>query len=108
MSVLLAGLTFNVKAQPKQIKHVILIGVDGFGAYAVPQANMPNLKQMMKTGAWSLKTRSVLPSSSAVNWASTIMGQAQPNMVIPNGEARCPKSHRQQRLNMVYFLPYLV
>lgn len=74
MSVLLAGLTFNVKAQLKQVKHVILIGVDGFGAYAIPQANMPNLKQMMKTGAWSLKTRSVLPSSSAVNWASMIMG----------------------------------
>ena len=74
MSVLLAGLTFNVKAQPKQVKHVILIGVDGFGAYAIPQANMPNLKQMMKTGAWSLKTRAVLPSSSAVNWASMIMG----------------------------------
>lgn len=74
MFLLLASLTFSVKAQPKQVKHVILIGVDGFGAYAIPQANMPNLKQMMKTGSWSLKTRSVLPSSSAVNWASMIMG----------------------------------
>ena len=61
-------------SQVKKIKHVILIGIDGFGAYAVPDANMPVLKQLMSTGSWSLKARSVLPSSSAVNWASMLMG----------------------------------
>ncbi|HOZ84159.1 MAG TPA: alkaline phosphatase [Niabella sp.] len=61
-------------AQPKKIKHVILIGCDGLGAYALPQADMPNLKKLMSDGAWSLKARSVLPSSSAVNWASMLMG----------------------------------
>ncbi|WP_449438127.1 alkaline phosphatase family protein [Pedobacter steynii] len=35
---------------------------------------MPNLKKLMETGSWSLKARSVLPSSSAVNWASMLMG----------------------------------
>lgn len=73
---LLAMLFVTVSAfsQSKKVKHVVLIGCDGFGAYALPEADMPNLKKMMKEGAWSLKARSVLPSSSAVNWASMVMG----------------------------------
>ncbi|MDX1326955.1 MAG: alkaline phosphatase [Arenibacter sp.] len=55
-------------------KHVILIGSDGFGAYAFEKAKLPNLRKMMEEGAYSLQARSVLPSSSAVNWASMIMG----------------------------------
>ncbi len=62
------------KSQVNKIKHVVLIGFDGFGAYSVPDADMPVLKQLMSTGSWSLKARSVLPSSSAVNWASMLMG----------------------------------
>lgn len=55
-------------------KHVILIGSDGFGAYAFKKAKVPNLRKMMKNGSYTLEARSVLPSSSAVNWASMIMG----------------------------------
>lgn len=55
-------------------KHVILIGLDGWGAYSVQQAEMPHIKKCMKEGAYTLKKRSVLPSSSAVNWASMFMG----------------------------------
>ncbi|MBX3255156.1 MAG: alkaline phosphatase [Chitinophagaceae bacterium] len=78
---LLALLIFAAfsQAQSKKVKHVILIGCDGLGAYALPRADMPHLKKMMNEGAWSLKARSVLPSSSAVNWASMIMG-AGPTM----------------------------
>ncbi|WP_316752506.1 alkaline phosphatase [Pedobacter gandavensis] len=65
---------FGVNAQVKNVKHVILIGCDGLGAYAIPDAQMPNLKKLMETGASSLEARSVLPSSSAVNWASMLMG----------------------------------
>lgn len=65
---------FQVYAQPRNIKHVILIGCDGLGAYAIPKSNMPHLKKLMDTGSWSLTARSVLPSSSAVNWASMLMG----------------------------------
>ncbi|MCX2453421.1 alkaline phosphatase [Pedobacter sp. PLR] len=65
---------FSVNAQVKNVKHVILIGCDGLGAYAIPDAQMPNLKKLMETGASSLEARSVLPSSSAVNWASMLMG----------------------------------
>lgn len=54
--------------------HVIMIGLDGWGAYSVGQADMPVVKQLMSEGSWTLKKRSVLPSSSAVNWASMFMG----------------------------------
>ncbi|WP_245605191.1 alkaline phosphatase [Niabella soli] len=76
ISLLIMGilsLTF-LHAQPPVIKHVVLIGCDGFGAYAVPDADMPNLKKLMREGSSSLSARSVLPSSSAVNWASMLMG----------------------------------
>lgn len=55
-------------------KHVVLIGLDGWGAYSVEKADMPNVKKLMSEGAYTLKKRSVLPSSSAVNWASMYMG----------------------------------
>ncbi|HQT21967.1 MAG: alkaline phosphatase [Sphingobacteriales bacterium 17-39-43] len=58
----------------QKIKHVILIGSDGFGAYAFENAKVPNLRAMMKEGSWSLEARTVLPSSSAANWASMVMG----------------------------------
>lgn len=75
LSVLIfAGLSLHLNAQVKKIKHVVLIGFDGLGAYAVPDAEMPILKQLMATGSWSLKARTVLPSSSADNWASMLMG----------------------------------
>src|SRR5690625_7158125 len=35
---------------------------------------MPNLKKMIENGSHTLKARTVLPSSSAVNWASMLMG----------------------------------
>lgn len=55
-------------------EHVILVGFDGWGAYSVPGADMPNLKKLMQEGSYTLSKRSVLPSSSAVNWASMFMG----------------------------------
>jgi hypothetical protein len=55
-------------------KHVVLIGLDGWGAYSVEKANIPHIKQLMNDGSYTLTKRSVLPSSSAVNWASMFMG----------------------------------
>ncbi len=54
--------------------HVVFIGLDGWGAYSVPKAEMPTVKALMNNGAWTLKKRAVLPSSSAINWASLFMG----------------------------------
>lgn len=75
--LLVAGLLaahFFSYGQIKGVKHVILIGMDGLGAYAIQRADNPHMKQLMKDGSWSLEARSVLPSSSAVNWASMVMG----------------------------------
>ena len=53
---LLFSFTFSCHAKGKdKAKHVVFIGLDGWGAY-------------------TLKKRSALPSSSAINWASMFMG----------------------------------
>lgn len=75
--ILISNSIFYATAQRSSepfAKHVILIGSDGFGAYAFKKAKIPNLRKMMANGSFSLEARSVLPSSSAVNWASMIMG----------------------------------
>lgn len=71
--VALFSFSTSQAARPKA-RHVVLIGLDGWGAYSLPKADMPNVKQLMADGAYSLKKRSVLPSSSAINWASMFMG----------------------------------
>ncbi len=58
----------------QKIKHVVLIGIDGMGAYAFKKAKLPVMQSMMQRGSWSLEARTVLPSSSAANWASMNMG----------------------------------
>lgn len=68
------GCNSTPKKPERLAKHVILIGSDGFGSYAFEKGKFPNLRKMMKGGAYSLEARAVLPSSSAVNWASMIMG----------------------------------
>lgn len=57
-------------------EHVIFIGLDGWGSYNMDKDEMPmpNVKQLMKEGTYTLQKRTVLPSSSAVNWASMFMG----------------------------------
>lgn len=71
--------------EPKQLanapKHVIVVGFDGFSASSISDGkplpdmrHMPTLRNLMEKGAYTLKNRSVLPSSSAVNWASMWMG----------------------------------
>lgn len=91
LTAVLLLLSSQMNAQLKDVKHVLLIGVDGLGAYAIPQAEMPHLKSLMTKGSSSFEARSVLPSSSAVNWASMLMGQVQPFMAIQNGEVKCLK-----------------
>lgn len=72
---LLLSIPFACNAKGKdKAKHVVLIGLDGWGAYSLPKADMPNVKKLMEDGAYTLKKRSTLPSSSAINWASIFMG----------------------------------
>lgn len=65
--------TTSTVPEPKA-KHVVFIGLDGWGSYSVEKANMPNVKKLMAEGCYTLQKRAVLPSSSAVNWASMFMG----------------------------------
>ena len=76
-------------AMPKEKpKHVVLIGLDGWGAYSLPKADMPNVKKLMEDGAYTLKKRSALPSSSAINWAS-MLWEPVPNFTdTPNGDLK--------------------
>lgn len=62
-------------------KHVIVVGFDGFSAASIntggvlpEMKHMPTLRNLMANGSYTLQNRSVLPSSSAVNWASMWMG----------------------------------
>jgi predicted AlkP superfamily pyrophosphatase or phosphodiesterase len=73
ISIAISLLFFACSPKPEQ-QHVIFIGLDGWGSYCMSKAEMPNTKQLMENGAYNLKKRSVLPSSSAVNWASMFMG----------------------------------
>ena len=59
---------------PVGAKHVILIGYDGYGGNYVQWDQLPNFSRLRDGGAWTLKKRSVIPSSSAINWATILMG----------------------------------
>lgn len=61
------------EAAPKP-KHVVFIGLDGWAANTYDQSEMPFVKKLAAEGAFTKEKRSVLPSSSAVNWASIFMG----------------------------------
>ncbi len=54
--------------------HVIFIGFDSWGSYGVDKENMPNVRKLKSEGSYTLQKRTVLPSASALNWASMFMG----------------------------------
>ena len=58
-------------------KHVVFIGIDGWAAEAVrqaPEGDLPNIRGLMEHGCWTLAKRAVMPSASAINWASIFNG----------------------------------
>lgn len=65
--------TMSLPAQA-QVKHMVVIGVDGLSPDGVRKAQVPHLNRLMKEGAWTLQGRGVMPTSSSPNWASMIMG----------------------------------
>ena len=54
-------------------KHVVLIGVDGFGAQYIPWKLMPNLSKLRDEGHYAVG-RCNYPTSSGINWMSTLGG----------------------------------
>lgn len=75
--LLLAGCVSGKRAPQPKAKHVVLIGIDGWAAEAVrraPKEDLPNIRSLMEHGSWTLSKRSVMPSASAINWASMMNG----------------------------------
>lgn len=75
--LLIVGVSYGQKAnKAKELpKHLILIGFDGLSAKSIRDgANMPTLRKLMSEGSSTLEGRTILPSSSACNWASMFMG----------------------------------
>lgn len=68
----------NADAAKKKAKHVVLIGIDGMSSEGIRKASpedIPNLTWLMENGSWTLAKRAVMPSASAINWASLFNGQ---------------------------------
>ena len=54
-------------------KHVVLIGVDGFGAQYIPWEKMPNLSKLRAEGLYAVG-RNSYPTSSGINWGTCMFG----------------------------------
>jgi len=77
---LLLSFPISLYAQVTSVDHVILIGVDGLAANYLENAQILVMKKMMAEDVGLLYARSVLPSSSADNWAAMAMG-AGPELI---------------------------
>ncbi len=65
----------NVRGQSfANVKHVLVIGVDGLSPRGITDANTPNLDRLRREGAYSFGAQAVMPSVSSPNWASILMG----------------------------------
>ena len=60
-------------AQP-MAGHIVLISLDGWASRGMDVAKMPNVKALMREGSWTLRKRSVWPTSSDKNWPSMFCG----------------------------------
>ena len=79
---LLAALLLSIAAFGKTKKstattdhHVIIIGIDGWGAFMVNEpSDIPNIRSVMNRGTYTLKKRTMLPSDSGRNWCEMFSG----------------------------------
>lgn len=71
---LLTSLLHRCSSGPVKTKRIILLGIDGMGISGFQDAKTPNLDKLVRTGALSLKTRAVMPTVSAPNWGSHLLG----------------------------------
>lgn len=73
-------------ASAQEVRHVIIIGVDGLSTDGVLKAKAPTLHDMMQNGSWSMHARGVMPTSSAANWASIINGAGPEQHGVNNND----------------------
>lgn len=69
------------------IRHVVVLGIDGFGGqwWGDPVAT-PNLDALRELGVWTVEMQNALPTSSSTNWMSMIGGSTpEQHGVLSNG-----------------------
>ncbi len=71
-------------------KHVLFIGFDGMAAWAFETSPTPYLHKLRDEWASTLGSRSVLPSSSAINWHSLFTCSASEQHGYNNWDSRKP------------------
>ncbi len=90
--VLLFQTCFFLKAEPTNTDttHIIIIGFDGWDSASFDKVEMPFLKSKLPESAWTLNKRSILPSSSACNWATMFKGVGPEAHGYTEGDTKRP------------------
>ncbi|HTI69543.1 MAG TPA: alkaline phosphatase [Candidatus Limnocylindria bacterium] len=84
---LVSGAALGFKAQAETSpKHILVIGCDGMGSIAFTASNAPTMHRLMREGAYTLRARGVMPTSSSPNWASMIMGSGPEQHGVTSNE----------------------
>ena len=68
------GFTLQAVSEVPGVKHVVIIGCDGMSPDGIQKAETPNMDALMQRGAYTMRARAVMPTSSSPNWASMLMG----------------------------------
>ena len=68
------GFTLQTVSEVPGVKHVVIIGCDGMSPDGIQKAETPNMDALMQRGAYTMRARAVMPTSSSPNWASMLMG----------------------------------
>ncbi|MCY3739984.1 MAG: alkaline phosphatase [Candidatus Poribacteria bacterium] len=68
------GFTLQAVSEVLGVKHVVIIGCDGMSPDGIQKAKTPNMDALMQRGAYTMRARAVMPTSSSPNWASMLMG----------------------------------
>ena len=91
LAVLVGGLQTDALAAVRGVEHVVIIGCDGMSPDGIMKAKTPVMDQLMKEGAYTMRARGVMPTSSSPNWASMIMGAGPEQHGITSNDWRTNK-----------------
>jgi len=84
-------------------KHVIVLGFDGLGARFMRSGRTPVMDRLADEGAWTLESRSILPSSSACNWHSFFTCSASEQHGFNDWGTRVPVMPPSQTLSSGFY-----
>ena len=86
ISLLVLLATCTACTEKEVAKHVIIIGLDGWGSYSMEEAKVPFIRQCMKEGSYTLYKRTIRPSVSGPNWAAQMNGTPLESTGITNND----------------------